>query len=187
MKKALKWVGNIITVILVLAMAVLVFFTLGGKLSKDGLPKIAKYKMMVVLSGSMHPAFEAGDVVIVFENPKKDSYKKDDIITFKDPGDIKRIITHRIVEVLNEKNLVSYKTKGDANDTADLKPVPAINVIGQEKMHIPYLGRAVEFAKTKQGFIWLIVVPGLFIILSELRGISKAITNEIGEKKTRGC
>ena len=182
MKKYISMAGNIIIAFLLVAMVVLVFFSVGAKLSPDGIAKMANYKLMVVLSGSMSPVFEAGDVVIVAAN-KKPAYNKGDVITFKDPEDGKRVITHRVVEVLKEGKQFSYRTKGDANNVADQKPVPASNIIGQQKWRIPYFGRLVEFAKTKQGLVWLIIVPGILIIVSELRSIAKAITEEIERKK----
>ncbi|GAB4259546.1 signal peptidase I [Thermincola ferriacetica] len=183
LRKFMKWIWNIIIGLLLMSMAVLVFFSLGAKISPEGLPGIGSYKMMVVLSGSMSPAFEAGDVIVVSGAKKKDAYQKGDVITFKDPEDDKRIVTHRVVEVIREGKQVSYRTKGDANDAADQKPVPAANVIGQQKWHIPYFGRVVEFAKTRQGLVWMIIVPGIVIILSELRSIGKAITDEIERKR----
>lgn len=183
MKKYAKWAGNLIVGVLLVVMLVLVFFTVGSKFSPDGLPKIGKYQLMVVLSGSMSPVFEAGDVIIVSGKKDPDQYKKGDIITFKDPQDPKKIVTHRIIEAVKKGKLVSYRTKGDANKVPDLVPVPSGNVLGQQKLGIPYFGRLVEFAKTKQGLIWLIIVPGFFIIASELRNIAKVITDEIERKK----
>jgi len=182
-KKILKWAGNIFIAVLVLVMAILVFFTVGSRISPDGVPKFADYRLMVVLSGSMSPVFEAGDVIAVSGQKKQTEYQKGDVITFKDPEDTKRIVTHRVAEVIEDDTGVSYRTKGDANESIDLKLVPASNVIGQQTISIPYFGRVVEFAKTKQGLVWLIVVPGVLIIISELRSIGRAITGEVEKKK----
>ncbi|MBU7005677.1 signal peptidase I [Phosphitispora fastidiosa] len=181
--KILKLAGNAFIAVLVLVMVVLVFFTVGSKISPDGLPKLADYRLMVVLSGSMSPVFEAGDVIAVSGQKKQTEYQKGDVITFKDPEDTKRIVTHRVAEVVKDDTGVSYRTKGDANGSIDSKPVPADNVIGQQTIRIPYFGRVVEFAKTKQGLVWLIIVPGVLIIVSELRSIGKAITGEVEKKK----
>ncbi len=181
--KYLRWAGNTIVIFLLAIMVVPVFFSVSSKLSPDGMPKVADYKLMVVLSGSMSPVFKAGDVIVVSGAKKSDQYQKGDIITFKDPEDSRRIVTHRVTEVIRDGNGVSYRTKGDANNVADLKPVPAENVIGQQKWRIPYFGRLVEFAKTKKGLVWLILVPGILIIVSELRSIAKAITDEVERKK----
>lgn len=181
--RVIKWAGNILLGLILVAMIVLVFFTVTSKLSEDGTSAFGNYKMMVVLSGSMSPAFEAGDVIIVSGENQKSEYQKGDVITFRDPEDTKRIVTHRIIEVINAESGILYRTQGDANKTPDLKPVPAANVIGQQQSHIPYLGRLVEFAKTKQGLVWLIIVPGILVIISELRNMAKAVTEEIERKK----
>jgi len=179
----LQWAGNAIVIFLLAIMGVLVFFTVGSKLSPDGMPKFTDYRLMVVLSGSMSPVFEAGDVIVVSGAKKTDGYQKGDVITFKDPENPKRVVTHRVTEVIRDGNGVSYRTKGDANSEPDRLAVPSINVIGQQKLHIPYLGKVVEFANTKRGFIWLIVVPGILIIIGELRNISKIIADEVEKKK----
>ncbi|MBP1759584.1 MAG: peptidase [Firmicutes bacterium] len=181
MKRALRWVGSALTTLLLIMMIILVFFAVTSKMSQDGTSKLGNYRMMVVLSGSMSPAFETGDVILI-STVKKAQYSKDDIVTFKDPEDMKKIITHRIIDVNQEGNKVSYRTKGDANNSADPKLVPANNVIGQEKLHIPYLGRMIEFGKTKQGIILLILVPGFLIIAGEFKSLIKAITEEVEKK-----
>jgi len=182
MKKALKWTGNIIFTLLLVMMVILVFFTVSSKFSQDGSSKLASYQLMVVLSGSMSPEFNAGDVVVV-DAKKKTQYNKGEVITFKDPQDQKKVVTHRIAEVLQNGDQISYRTKGDANNTADSKPVPAANIIGQQKWHIPYLGRVVEFAKTKQGIVLLVVIPGILIIVGEFRRIAKVLTEEVEKRK----
>jgi signal peptidase len=176
MKRYIGWVGNGVIAVLLVAMAVLVFFSVGSKISSDGMPKFVNYKLMVVLSGSMSPVFEAGDAIIVkfVDIPL---IKTGDIITFKDPADAKRIVTHRVIEIQNKKNL-AFKTKGDANSLQDNLPVPAGNVIGKMKFSIPYFGHTVEFAKTKKGLVWLIIVPGVLVILGELRHIAKTMAEK---------
>lgn len=179
----LRWTGNTIVAFILVVMVVLVFFTVGARVTPDGLPKLADYKLMVVLSGSMSPVFEAGDVIVVSGTKSGKEYKKGDIITFKDPEEAARVVTHRVVEVLRDGDTVSYKTKGDANSTPDTSPVPSGHVIGRQELTIPYFGRVVEFSKTKQGLIWMIFMPGVFIIVSELRNITKAVANEVEKKK----
>lgn len=183
MKKKLKIVANIVFALLIAAMAVLAFFSVSSKISSDGVSKIANYRFMTVLSGSMHPAFEAGDVIVV--DGERDQFRKDDIITFKDPLDSKRIITHRVAEVLQNVKGISYRTKGDANNATDLNLVPQANVIGIYKIHVPKIGYAINFAKTTKGLIWLIIVPGILIIINELRAIAKAISEEKEVRKPK--
>jgi signal peptidase len=181
-KQVIKWFLNIVTTMLLLLMIVLVFFTISGKLSGDGTSKIGSYQMMVVLSGSMSPAFEAGDVIVI-SRVEKPEFNKGEVITFKDPEDPKKIITHRITDVVKDGNEVQYRTQGDANNTEDPKLVPTVNILGEEKFHIPYLGRLIEFGKTKQGIFLLVILPGLVLIASEFRKMVRLIGEEVESKK----
>ncbi|MDR3541171.1 MAG: signal peptidase I [Desulfosporosinus sp.] len=182
MKKTLRRVVNITLTLFLAMMVIVVFFTVTSKFSKDGTSKLGKYQMMEVLSGSMSPVFNAGDVVVVDANGKP-LYNTGDVITFKDPQDLKRVITHRVIEVLQQEKQISYRTKGDANNTDDLKPVPAANIIGQEKFRIPYLGWVLEFAKTKLGVVLLVIIPGILMIIDEFRKIYRAMAEDIEKKK----
>lgn len=179
MKKVWSFVSNIMVVILIILLVVLVFFTISPKKTKGGIPGLGGLQLMVVLSGSMKPVFNEGDVIIVRPAPVS-NIKKGDIITFKDPEDPNRAVTHRVTDIRRDKGLV-FKTKGDANNTADRLAVPAGNIIGRMEIRIPYLGKVMEFAKTKKGLVWLIIAPGILVILSEIRYIAKIMAD--GERK----
>lgn len=155
---------------------------MSSKFSGDGSSKLGAYEMMVVLSGSMSPHFNAGDVIIV-STSKLGEYNVGDVITFKDPEDARKIVTHRVAEVQKNGNRVMYRTKGDANSTADPKPVPGSNIIGLQKWSVPYFGKVIEFTKTKQGLILLIILPGILIIASEIRVLAKAMNYQSEENK----
>jgi len=184
MKNVFKILGNVMVVVLMILLVALVFFTISSKKNKDGIPKLGGYQLLVVLSGSMRPVFNEGDVIIV-QAVAVSGIKKGAIITFKDPEDSNRIVTHRVIDIQKHKGLV-FKTKGDANNTADRLAVPAGNIIGQMKFKIPYMGKGVEFAKTKKGLVWLIIVPGTLVILSEVRHLAKILA-DTERKKQEGA
>ncbi len=87
------------------------------------------YKPIAILSNSMNPTFERGDVVI---------YKKEENIV---PGNIivfqyqNQIIVHRVVSI-NEY----YVTKGDANNSVDYIKVKREDIKGVYQFSLKYLG-----------------------------------------------
>ncbi|MEU8658209.1 signal peptidase I [Actinoplanes philippinensis] len=90
----------------------------------------------VVISGSMSPLVEEGDVVVtapVGGSPLREGR----VIRFHDPRRPGRYVLHRIVRVAGDGRLV---TKGDANRIADATPVPAETVTGVWRLRVPYLG-----------------------------------------------
>lgn len=170
-KKAINLVGNVLFFMTFILMIVLAFFVVKGKM-EGGVPTLAGNKLYIVLSGSMEPVFSAGSVIGV-KDIVPQNVKIGDIITFRDPEDQNRIITHRVMEIKNEQGQLSFITKGDANDGKDAAPIPAGNVIGQATFWVPYLGYLVDFAKSKKGIVILLIVPAVVLILSEIRSLYK--------------
>ena len=87
------------------------------------------YRIYKVASGSMEPYLKVNDIIII---KKSNNYKVNDIITYKVD---KEYITHRIVEIDNEKII----TKGDFNNTED-KPIKKSDVIGKLFYKFKYFG-----------------------------------------------
>jgi len=144
------------------------------------LPIPGNYKVFTVQSGSMEPKIKLGS--LIFVKPGTD-YKVGDIVTFKIQGG-KTTITHRIMKKNFQGEAVSYATKGDANEDSDPDEVKKENIIGKTFLTLPWLGFPVGYAKTKIGFILLILIPSVIIIYEELRKIKKEVVRVIFGKKT---
>lgn len=137
-------------------------------------PVTGNFKVLVVRSGSMEPEIKTGGIVLV--KPVAE-YNVGDVITFFDVKSPRFNVTHRIVEIKDGGGQKVYVTKGDANKTQDPEEILSRNVIGKVLFDVPYIGYAVNAAKTKYGFIALIILPALIIIFDEF----KKITNEISK------
>ncbi len=137
----------------------------------------------VVLTASMTPAIEPGDVVIVDERDPS-SIAEGDVITFV-RGDNEVPVTHRVIGVVAVGGEVAFETQGDANDAADAGLVPAANVLGVVAFTIPYLGYVIQFADSPVGFITLVVVPFGLLALSEVWSLYRARTASAESKESR--
>lgn len=101
---------------------------------------IFKYKPTAIVSNSMHPIFDRGDVVIVekLDRKKRKNLKKYDIIEYK-LNNI--IVAHRIIHIEKHNDgSILYITKGDNNNTADNEKVSSNQIIGIVKFRIPKVG-----------------------------------------------
>ena len=121
-----------------------------------------------VLSGSMEPEYHVGSLIYV-KKTSAGELNINDPITFKTKSGI--VVTHRIIDIIVDENnptSVSYRTKGDANDTPDGDPVHISNVIGKPVFHIPLLGYAAYYIKTPVGIAISVGVIVLLLFLAFL-------------------
>ncbi|MFQ8705059.1 MAG: signal peptidase I [Thomasclavelia sp.] len=127
-------------------------------------PMIIGYKPVVVLSGSMEPAYPVGSL-IYYKTASFEDIDKNDAITFYIDSDT--LVTHRVV-VKNEISQ-TFVTKGDANPTNDADPVEYKNVAGKAlEIYLPVIGSV--FASSVK-YIAVAVIGGILllnIILSNL-------------------
>ncbi len=155
-KMILKKYWNLATTVLVAAAAILAVLLAGARLL--GL------QVFAVLSGSMEPAYPVGSLIYV---KKVDHRQLDegDVITFL--LDESTTATHRILEVVpdgQDPSVVRYRTKGDANDTADGALVHYKNIIGTPVFMIPGLGYAASFIRNPPGS-WLALSAGAILLM----------------------
>ena len=116
-----------------------------------------------VLSPSMEPEYKTGALLYVKKvDPQK--LKVGDVITFMVSRET--TVTHRIVEISRENDgQLYFKTKGDANKTADAGSVNQNNILGKPVFDIPYLGYVAGFITQPPGMYLGIAVGVILTIL----------------------
>ncbi len=105
-----------------------------------------------VLSGSMEPAISTGDVVVATRIAPLDA-RPGDVVTFRDPDDSGKLITHRVRDVGASGGKVQFVTKGDANNATERWRVSASGQISQVRYRVPFVGRLALFAQTRTGLV----------------------------------
>lgn len=128
-----------------------------------------------VQTGSMSPALKPGTMIFVQKVPL-DTLKPGDIVTMMDPAD-QTAVTHRIVEISMEDNLIT--TKGDANNRAD-RPVPLENVVGRVVFFLPGLGQAPGLLRNSAMYGWLFTGFGIMALSVGIAGVVKAGRRPLG-------
>jgi signal peptidase I len=130
-------VNVITTTVMVAAVAAFLFLAVG--------PRVLGYQTSTMLTGSMSPLINPGDVVVTVPVAVKD-LKVGDIITYHIPVEDQRVETHRIIDLaVNSQGTATVRTKGDANNGAD--PWTATLAAGQvdrQVFTVPYLGNAIR-------------------------------------------
>jgi signal peptidase len=121
------------TVILVLAALVFLFLAVG--------PRFLSYQTATMLTGSMSPGINPGDVVVSVKTPVSE-LKVGDVITYSIPIDDRRVETHRVLSIERDNaGRTSVTTKGDANPGPD----PWTAVLSEDYVYtkagvLPFLG-----------------------------------------------
>lgn len=96
-----------------------------------------RYKLIAIATDSMNPVFYRGDGII-YENIKYiENVEVGDILVFMNSG---KIITHRVLGIVDTPEGRVYKTKGDNNDTYDSFDVYEKDGLGVVKYVIKYIG-----------------------------------------------
>lgn len=131
------------------------------------------------LSGSMEPAISPGDVVIN-EGIEPWEAEVGDVVTFHDPEDQSKLLTHRVVSTKDTGSHIWFVTQGDANNTKERWRVPATGEIGRLVYTVPWVGHLAVFARSKLGWALLIGIPLLLILIEELVRIWRPRPDEGG-------
>ena len=99
------------TLLLVVGIGALFFLTIG--------PRVFHYRTATMLTGSMVPTINPGDVILDTQEPTSD-IAIGQIITYHIPIDDHRVESHRVVWLRHAKDgAVVFRTKGDANTAPD--------------------------------------------------------------------
>lgn len=146
--------GLIATLIVVTAVAALAAVAIG--------PRLGLFRLETVLSGSMRPTFNPGDILVVAPEPTS-QVRVGQVITYQIPTGDHHVESHRVVRLLHPGARPVFETKGDANSAAD--PWQARLSSGtawRQRLVIPKLGSLIIWLR--QPFVHrlcVLVVPFL--------------------------
>ena len=150
----LKNILNIIIyIILTIIMAYNISLIIQSVLKPNKTPSFLGIKTYVIISGSMEPNINIGDIVITKD---KEDLQVGDIISYRKGHSV---ITHRISQVsYNENGEKIYKTKGDNNNTEDSEEISTADIEGKVVKVIPKLGKISLVLQNKVIIIMVLIV-----------------------------
>jgi signal peptidase I len=125
---------------------------------------------VAVYSGSMEPRIPTGGLVLERIVPSS-AVRVGDVISFADPFDHSRVVTHRVVQVIQTREGAGYRTKGDANPSRDPWTLKLPPRLGRAETTVPVAGYALVYLQTREVRTALIALAALTILLSLLRRI----------------
>lgn len=103
-----------------------------------GIPRMLGGTSLTVLTGSMQPELNPGDVIALVP-AKTDRLQVGDVVTFQPVSGDPMLITHRItaIDVTGAKPM--FTTRGDANN-ADDPAIVGAQIQGRVLYSVPYVG-----------------------------------------------
>lgn len=149
-RKVLKVLQVFIIIVLVIMILMSLYTIIARFFFKNNLPKVFGFAQVVVVSGSMEPTYQIGDMLIIHE--EKD-YRVNDIVTYHWGN---TFVTHRVIGVASGET-TSFLTKGDFNNTAD-EQVPLSDMVGKVVLRLPWVGNITLFLKTPIGIFTMVFI-----------------------------
>ena len=125
----------------------------------------------VVSSGSMIPALEVYDVIVVEGNTPFEDVEKGDIIVFYSPKlydqGKERVIVHRVSLDMSTDEQKIVRTKGDANPSSIAGtdyPITEKEYLGKVEYVIPQVGYITQILQPPINYIIIAVIIGVMVV-----------------------
>jgi signal peptidase len=149
-----RWARRLLSV----AFAVLAIAVLGVGVGARLAP-MAGYEFFSIRSGSMEPALPVGSLAIVANDAS--NLTAGQAVAFRLPSGV--VVTHRIVEVVENDTGTYLRTQGDANEDPDPSLVPATAVVGKVQMSLPLIGFVLAMLGMPIGLVAILSVAATLI------------------------
>lgn len=140
-------------------------------------PHLFDYRTSTMLTGSMAPGINPGDMVVTTPEPSKD-LQVGDVISYQIPIEDHRVETHRVTSVKHlADGTIAIKTKGDANENVD----PWVAIVSTDTVYevqtvVPKVGAAIRVLRApvvQNGILWVALGGAVVLGLSMIWGRSK--------------
>ncbi|QCB93857.1 signal peptidase I [Cellulomonas shaoxiangyii] len=126
-------------------------------------PRALDGAALTVLTGSMVPTYEPGDVVVVRGvQDAAAEVQVGDVVTFQPVSDDPTLVTHRVVDKQFTGDGVRFVTRGDANG-ADDDPLVPEQIKGVALYHVPAVGHVSLWLGGHRGTVVVAVAAALLV------------------------
>lgn len=142
-----------------------------------------QYPALAVVSTSMVPTLNVGDVIIVQWVPASEiraDYSIGDIVVFRDPSRPDYRIVHRAVEIENMADGYHITTHGDNNPPSAKERFHEQYLIGKVIARLPYVGNFALFVNALGNFYYFLII--IIIVINILLSL---FYDSDSEKKAR--
>ena len=129
------------------------------------------YRVFTIVTESMKPELEVGDIILVKETPVDEIEIGDNITYLGMSEDLNgKIITHQVKNLIEENGKKIFYTQGVNSNTMD----PAVyesQIYGVVEYKFIFLSLIYKIITNTVGFVLLIILPLSYIFIMELKTI----------------
>jgi signal peptidase len=144
-------------------------------------PVAIGWRPYTVLTGSMRPSIQPGDVVMDRPVAVADMHVGD-VVTFSDPSRQGKLVTHRVRSVAHGQLVTIVETRGDANTTSERWQVQTKERVGRVVYVLPKIGHVATLVRNPLGIVLLVVLPVLGLGFLALRSIWNDDEDDAGDE-----
>jgi signal peptidase len=141
------------------------------------------HRSLVVMSGSMQPVLRPGDLVIDQRITPLQA-RVGDVVTFRDPSDGSRLLTHRVRSIQVSGDSVTIVTKGDASNAVQRWVIRSDGTLGRVIFRVPKIGYPIFWFRSRTGVFAVLIVPSIILGIYLLIGIWRPARPEVLDAST---
>lgn len=156
MRKFLSILFNVSVSFIIMVSLLYIISTAQTRNNPDYIPSVLGFTPLTVISASMSPGIETGDMVVIRKGSK--NIRPGDIITYRLDD---MLITHRVKGISDTNAAEVFITQGDANSIADNKTVERSSILGKYVFKITMGG---YIKASLRGLPGILILIGLILI-----------------------
>lgn len=168
--KGYKIIKSILKAILSFLVVVFVSVIFIQRVSNNNIT-IGGYRIFTIVTESMVPKYQVGDMIISKEVDVSKINKGDDVVYIGSQGDFKdKIVTHQVIDIDIEGDMYYFHTKGIANTVED-PLVSGEQVYGVVMHKFVLLSKISKLINNIYGFYFVIFVPFVVLLFFEIMDV----------------
>lgn len=140
----------------------------------NSIPKFFGYSAVKIVSPSMEPEIKTGEYIIIKKAEPEEIVVGDIIIFYSSDESIRnQANTHRVIEIINGQDKISFVTKGDNNALADKTLAEGEKLIGRFVKVSPSLSIVGRVMGNQYIFLFVVVIPAGALLVLEILNVMK--------------
>ena len=178
LKKIGKLLFNIFRV-LIFSLIILVLAVIITQRFSNNNKSFFGFRIFSIITGSMEPEYKVSDVIIAKEKDYSKIAVGDDLVYVGKEGTfLNKIVTHRVIRIIEEDGINIYETKGIANTASDplVKQDQIYGVVLTKSKTLTFIFKLVT---TPIGFFMFIFLPTIAFIGIEVIDFFKHKDDEL--------